>query len=277
MIEVFAFGFVQRAFLAGIAVAVACAFLGTFLMLRRLSLIGDGLAHIAFGGIALGLLFRLNPFFSALVFSLIGAFAIAKLRTRLYTDTAIAIISHASLGIGIFVISIARSFNADILSYLFGSILTVTVFEVIEAIIIAAVVVLVIVFLYQDLFSISFDESTAKTQGLNVEFLNIVLVGLTALTVVLAMKLVGLLLAAALLTLPAATSLQISKSFRSALSLSVVFAVGAVIVGLILSIVLNTAPAGTIILVNFFVFLVVIIIKKIGDRNRSAREYSRKD
>ncbi len=191
-VEMLTYGFMQRAFVTGVVIAIACSLLGVILVLRKLSLIGDGLAHISFGGIASGILFNVRPFIAALIFGLIGALGINKLKdkAKVHGDSAIGIVSHASLGLGIFIISIANGFNVDIMNYMFGSILAISNFEVYFSIALAAVVILVIKLFYDDIFALTFDEETAKVSGVNIELMNYLIISLTAITVVSAMKVV---------------------------------------------------------------------------------------
>ena len=263
--EMLTYGFMQKAFITGSVIAIACSLLGVFLVLRKYALIGDGLAHISFGGVAFGLLFSLMPFFSALAFALIGSIGIIKLRenARLHGDTAIGIVGHASLGLGIFIVSMARGFNVDILSYLFGSILAIKTAEVFMSVLLAAIVILLIILFYHDLFSLTFDEQSAKTSGINANFLNTVIITLTAITVVSSMNVVGLMLASSLIILPAASSLQLRQSFKKTLFFSALIAVFCVNTGLILSFIHDWAPSGTIVVVNTLVFLSLLFARSI--------------
>ena len=263
--EMLTYNFMQRAFISGIFIAIACSLLGTFLVLRRYALIGDGIAHISFGGIALGLLFKINPFFSALIFSLIGSISIINIKEklRLYGDTSIGIVSHASLGIGIFIASAAQGFNVDIMSYLFGSILVISYFEMIISIILALVVILIIILFYNDLFALTFDENTAKTLGINVNFLNYLLITLTAITIVNSMRIVGLLLASALIILPAASSLMLKKNFKQSLFYSALFGLFSVLIGLLIAYFFDIAASGSIVLTSTIIFLIISLYKKI--------------
>jgi zinc transport system permease protein len=265
MIEMLSYTFMQRAFLSGILIAIACSLLGVFLILRKFSLIGDGIAHISFGGVATGLLFNIMPFFGALLFGLIGSYGILKLKEKshLHGDTAIGIISHLSLGIGIFIVSIARGFNVDILSYLFGSILSIRQSELIMSVFLALAVILFILLYFKDLFYISFDEEAAKVSGIKVNFLNTMLIMLTAITIVLSMNIVGLMLASALIILPASSALQFKVSFRRTMFYSMIISVFSVILGIVISYYFDFAVSGTIVMINGIIFLFIILSKKV--------------
>jgi len=254
----------QKAFVTGILIAVACSLLGTFLVLRRLSLIGDGLAHISFGGVAFGLLFNIVPFFGALFFAIIGAFGIQKLRKHalLFGDTAIGLVSSVSLGLGVFIASVARGFNVDILSYLFGSILSIRTSELLGSVVLAFIVILFIIIYYRDLFYLSFDEDSARVSGVKVDFLSSLLILLTAFTVVSSMGVVGLMLASSMLILPPASALQFKQSFRNTLLISVFVGIVSVISGLLVAYYFDFAASGTIVLVNALIFGLCFLIKR---------------
>lgn len=265
MFEILGYGFMQKAFITGAVIAIACSLLGVFLVLRRYSLIGDGLAHISFGGVAFGLLFNVMPFFGALAFALVGSLGILRLKEKaqVHGDTAIGIVSHASLGLGIFVVSAARGFNVDILSYLFGSILAIKTTEVITSAVLAALVIFMIILFYYDLFSMTFDEQSAKTAGVNVNLLNTLLITLTAITVVSSMNVVGLMLASSLIILPASSALQLNQSFRKTLLISAAIGVISVSAGLYVAYYMDWATSGTIVLLNTLIFLTLVLAKKI--------------
>jgi zinc transport system permease protein len=265
MLEILQYGFMQKAFITGIVIAIACSLLGTFLVLRKYALIGDGLAHIAFGGVAAGILVHVLPFIGAIVFGIIGSLAILKIKEKafLHGDTAIGIISHASLGLAIFIVSIARGFNVDLLSYLFGSILSIRTSDMILSICLAVVVIGFILLYYNDLFYLTFDEQSAMTSGIRVGFLNTALIVLTALTIVSSMNVVGLLLASSLIVIPAAAALQLGTSFKKTFLFAALFAVFSVIIGLLIAYYFDFAVSGTVVLLNVLIFLALLLGKRI--------------
>ncbi|MFH1409396.1 MAG: metal ABC transporter permease [Nanoarchaeota archaeon] len=264
MIELFTFGFVQRALLVSVIVGISTALLGVFLVLRRYAMIGDGIGHISFAGIALGMVFKVMPFLSALIFAMVGAIGILKIKekTRLHGDAAIAIITYTGLGVGILIASAVNGINADLLGFLFGSILTTTIEEVMIALGLAIAVIVLIVLFYRDLFAITFDEETARTQGMNSYFLNVLLVLLTAITIISLMRIVGLLLAGALIVMPPATALQMNMSFKKTLIFSAVIGAGVMFFGMLLSLFLNLAASGTIVSLGFLLFLSAYVWRK---------------
>ncbi|NTW45708.1 MAG: metal ABC transporter permease [Candidatus Moranbacteria bacterium] len=259
------FAFIQRAYLAGSFIAVLCAMLGLFLVLRRFSLIGDGLSHVSFGGIALGLFLGLEPLWVALPISVAASSLILVLsrRARLYGDAAIAIVSSSGIALGVVLASLAGGFNVDLMSYLFGNILAVSPVETYLSVLLSAVVLAVIAFLYHDLFSVAFDEEYATVSGIRTGAVNILLATLTAVSVVLAVKVVGVMLVSALLVLPAVSALQVARGFRGALLLSSCIAVLSVLVGITVSFLADIPAGGTVVLVNLLVFFVLLAWKRI--------------
>jgi len=263
MLEVFQFGFMQRAFIAGVLIALLCAIIGLFIVLRRMALLGDGLAHISFGGIAAGMLFGVYPILSALVFSVLGALGIQKLKNmKVYSDSAIAIFFSFGLALGIILISLTRGFNADLMSYLFGSILAVNLTDILLIGAVGIAVLTVIYLFYKELFYITFDESSAKAAGLPVEKLDTLLVILTSIIVVLSMRIVGILLVSSLIVIPASTALMFSKSFKQTMVISTIIAIVSVIIGLIAAYYFNLAAGGAIVMVLIVIFFTIFIFKK---------------
>jgi zinc transport system permease protein len=258
--EMLSYGFMQRALIGGSLIAILCSVLGVFLVLRRLSLIGDGLAHVTFGSVALSLFFRLHSFYMTLAIIpivLVCALGILKLsqRARIYGDAAIGIVSALGIATGVLLASVAGGFNVDLFSYLFGNILSISWNELVIAAVLFTIVIAGVAVFYNDLFASTFDEDLARSSGIDTERINVVLVLLTALTVVLAMKVVGIMLISALLILPAATALQLAKGFRTAIVSAACIGVCTVVVGIGLSFYLNLPTGATIVLINFLVFI----------------------
>jgi zinc transport system permease protein len=256
MFEMFAYEFMQRALLAGLLIGTICAVLGVFLVLKRLSLLGDGLAHAAFAGVSLGLLFNVYPLLSALVATTVGALGVQKLisKTKIYGDAATAVVLSLGMGIAVLIISSVKGFNVDLFSYLFGSILAISTDDLW---IIAGVFVAVLAFVisqYRKLMFVAFNEDVARTSGINVNLIESVFVMITAMTVVVAIRAVGILLVSALLVIPAITAFQIAGSFKRALMVAVVAALSAILGGIVVSYQLDLAPSGTIVvlLCTFF-------------------------
>ena len=259
-----AYGFLQRAFLAGVFIAVACAVLGVFLVLRKDAMIGHGLSHIAFAGVALGLLLNVLPIAAALAVSVGAALAVVKLKGRagLHGDTAIGIFSSLGMAVGILLASLARSFNVELMSYLFGDVLAIAPLEVWLAVGLAAAVLITVRLNYGRLLFMTFDRESARAAGIRVGRLDTLLMVLTAVTVVLGMKVAGILLVAALIVIPAAAGLQAAASFRTAVTVSAVVAVIGVAGGLGLSLALNIPASAAIVILCFLAFVLLFALKK---------------
>ncbi|MGQ9671697.1 MAG: metal ABC transporter permease [Candidatus Aminicenantales bacterium] len=259
-----AYGFLQRALVAGVFVSIACALLGLFVVLRRDAMIGHGLAHVTFGGVALGLFLNLMPLAVALLTAVLAAWAIIKVKEKagLHGDTAIGIISSAGLALGIVLVSLAHSFNVDLMGYLFGDILAIEPIEVWLSLLLAGVVITSISANYHKLMFLTFDKEAARASGIKSQRLDLLLTVLTAVTVVLGMKVVGILLVAALLVIPAATGLQLASNFRQTLWLSSFLAVVSVLLGLVLSLAFDFPASAAIVLVSFFLFGAFFLLRQ---------------
>lgn len=257
--------FIQRAYFAGSFVAALCAMLGLLLVLRKLSLIGDGLSHVSFGAVALGLFFGIYPFYLAVPIVVFASYLILKLneKAKIYGDAAIGIVSSVGIAGGVILASLANGFNVDLFSYLFGNVLAISSQEVWLSVGLSLLVLLVIILLYNDLFSTTFDETFARVSGVRTERINIILTFLTAITVVLAIKVVGVMLVSALLILPAVTALQIVKGFKGAMIAAVILSVLSVIIGITVSFFADLPAGASIVMVNFFLFIFFFFIRKI--------------
>jgi zinc transport system permease protein len=270
MEELFSFAFMQRAFLAGLGVSVTCAILGVFLVLRRDAMIGHGLAHVTFGGVALGILLNMAPMSVALAVAILSALGILKLKERagLYGDTAIGIISSLGMALGIFLVSLAGGFNLDLFGYLFGNVLAIDPGEVWVAFLLTLAVMATVAFFYQEFLFLTFDSESARASGVRVERLDSLMAVLTAVTVVVGMKVVGILLISALLVIPAAGALQVARNFKGAMTLSAVLAGVSAAGGLIAAFYLDWPPSGTIVLASGVLFLVLFAsrqwVKRLG-------------
>ncbi len=257
--------FVQNAYLAGAFIAMPCAMLGLILVLRKLSLIGDGLSHVSFGAIALGLFMGLWPLYVAIPIVIIAAYFIWQLseKTKLYGDAAIGIVSAVGIAGGVILASLSKGFNIDLFSYLFGNILAISRQEIYLSIGLSILVSLIIIWFYQDLFATTFDEDYAKASGIKTKRLNFILMTLTGITVVLAIKVVGIMLVSALLIIPASAALQISKSFKRAMISSIAVALLAVLIGISASLYLDWPAGATIIITSFIIFIGLFLISRL--------------
>jgi zinc transport system permease protein len=263
METLFSYAFMQRAFLAGFLISLTCGILGVFLVLRRDAMIGHGLAHVTFGGIALGLLLYMSPILVALGVAVFSALGIVKLKEKagLYGDTAIGIISSLGMALGIILVSLAGSFNVDLFGYLFGNILAIEPLEIWISFILALAVLITVALFYQEFVFLTFDPESAKVSGVRVKRLDALIAMLTAVTVVLGMKVVGILLVSALLVIPAAGALQVSRSFQQALAVSAMLAGISAVCGLIAAFYLDWPSSGSIVLVSGVLFLILFRVR----------------
>jgi len=262
MLEIFQYSFMIRAFIAGTVIGIIAPLIGSFLVTRGYALMADSLSHIALAGIAIGLLAGIYPIYTAILVSVISAVIIEYLRTRrrISGDIALAMFLYGGLATAIILISLARGFNVGLFSYLFGSITTVRSVDlwVIGSLGLATIVV--VYFLYDELLYISFNEEAARVSGIPVNALNTVLVVLTAITVSLSMRIVGLLLIGALMVIPVVAAMQVAKSFITTLLYSVAFGLVSVILGLFVSYYLNLAAGGTIVAISLGLFGISAVI-----------------
>lgn len=265
IIALFQYGFIRNALIAGSFTAIACAALGIFLVLRKMSLIGDGLSHVSFGAIALGLFLGVYPFSIAIPFVVLASILMLKIteKANVYGDAAIGIVSAVGIAIGVILASVANGFNVDLFSYLFGNILAISNQEVILSVFLSFAVLIVIYIFYWDLFSATFDEEYAMTTGINTRGINILLTVLTAITVVLCVKMVGVMLVSALLILPAVTALQISRKFSAAIFIAGIASWISILVGIIFSFIMNLPTGATIVMVNALWFALALLYKKL--------------
>jgi zinc transport system permease protein len=266
--DILNYEFVQRAILAGMLIAAVSSILGVFLVLRRFSLIGDGLAHVTFGSVAVVMLIGVSPMYitlAALPLVMLSSLAILKLtRSRLIqSDAAIGIVSSIGIATGIILVSLSNGYNVDLFSYLFGNILTVTQTELILSFIVFLTVVATVIIFYNDLFAITFDEELARTMGVKTNRINLILFLLTAVAAVLAMKVAGIMLVSAMLILPPLIALQLSLNFKMTIIAAVFFSILSVICGIITAFLLNLPAGGTIVLFNIAFLFLIFGAKKI--------------
>jgi zinc transport system permease protein len=270
LLEYLQYGFIQRALVCGAFIALLCSTLGVILVLRRFSLIGDGLAHVTFGSVALGLFFRIYPLYISIPVVMLSSLGILKLtqRARLYGDAAIGIVSSFGIAGGVILASVAGGFNVDLFSYLFGNILAIGPEELYLSIALSMVVLVVIFLYFNEIFSMTFDEELARVSGIRTDRLNTTLALLTAITVVLTMSVVGIMLVSALLILPAVTALQIARGFRGAMLIAACVSLVAVTGGIFLSLILNIPTGATIVMTGILIFLAALALRILRQRRR---------
>jgi zinc transport system permease protein len=263
LLEIFQYGFMVRAILAGLIIGLIAPLIGTFLVAKKYALIADTLAHVSLVGVAIGLLVGIYPIYSALLVTMIVAVIIEKLRTdqHLSGETALAIFLSGGLATAIVLLSLSKGFNVDIFSYLFGSIATVTSIDLWLMLILGIIVVSTVIIFYQQLFYIAFDEETAAASGIDVKKLNLLLLLLTATVVGMAIRVVGALLIGALMVIPVVTASKLANSFRKTLLISIFISLISVIFGLIAAFYINLPAGGTIVIVSLLFFCLTLIFK----------------
>ena len=268
IIEMFSYSFMTRAFIVGILISLCASLIGVSLVLRRNSMIGDGLSHVGFGAFALATILGFAPLEFAIPIVIIVSFFILKLNdnSKIHGDSAIALISASSLAIGTFAISVTKGVNTDINNYLFGSILSINETDIIVSVILSILVILLYVVSYNKIFAITFDEKFAKSIGINTNLYNMIFASLCSIVVVLGMRLMGSLLISSLIIFPTLSSMQIFKNFKSVVISSVFISIISFTIGLIVSYNYATPTGATIVIINLIVFIVFKIISFLREK-----------
>lgn len=265
MLDLFNYSFIVRGLEAGIIIAIIAPFIGIFLVLRRYSLIADTLSHVSLAGVAIGLLLKINPIITAIFSSVISSVVIERLRLtkKVYGESALAIFLSGSLALAIVLLSLAHGFTVDLFSYLFGSIVTVKTTDVYIIGVLGAIVVALLIIFYKELVYITFDEESAQVSGVPTQFINTLLIILTAFTIALSIPIIGVLLISALIVIPVVTALQLRKSFKQTIFYAEFFSVFSVIAGILVSYYFNLSTGGTIVLITIALFALTFTIKQI--------------
>ncbi len=264
--EILTYSFMHRALISGIAIAILCSVVGLFLVLRRYSLFGDAIAHSSFGGIALGLLAGVYPLWTAYGVSIISALIITKIKDRynISGDASIAVLLSSGIAAGLVIISFSGGFTIDIFSFLFGSILLVSVDDTILILALTGAILIVILLLYRQILYSTFNERQAKVSGVPVDKINYLIIILAGVTVVTAVQLVGVLLISALFVIPNVTAIMYGKGFKQTAIISMSFSVFSVVVGILISYIFDITPAGTIVLLSIGLLGITMGIKSAG-------------
>jgi ABC-type Mn2+/Zn2+ transport system permease subunit len=271
MIDLLQYAFMQRALIAGVVIGTVCAVVGVYVVLKGISFIGAGIAHASFGGVALGFALGINPVLAAVVFCLFVAWAVGLVARRgeMKEDTAVGVFFAATMALGILVIGMMRGYQVDLFSYLFGSILAVTRQDLWMSATLGAVVLLTVAVLYKELLFVTFDPEMAAVVGVPASRVHFVLLGLIALTVVLSMKVVGIVLVSALIVTPAAAAYQLTEDFRTMMALSILTGIFSATGGLLLSYWLNTGSGATIVVLTTLIFLLAVALSPRRRRSRA--------
>lgn len=257
ILQMFSYPFIMRAFIVGILVSLCAALLGVSLVLKRYSMIGDGLSHVSFGTLSIAVAVGMAPLKLSIPVVILAAFFLLRLRENgpLRSDAAIAMMSAASLAIGITVTALTTGMTTDVCSYMFGSILAVKKEEVTLSIILSCFVLGMFIFCYNKIFAVTFDENFARATGVKVGFYNSLIAVLTAITIVLGMQMMGAMLISSLIIFPALTSMRLFKSFRSVVICSGILSVVCFSIGLTMSYLYNTPAGASVVLVNLAAFI----------------------
>lgn len=263
--DLFQYGFMVRAFLAGSIVAVIAPFIGNFLVVRRLSLVADTLSHVALTGVAIGLLMGVDPLITTIIVTVITAYIIEEIRSSEYVsaESILAMILPGGLALALILISIANGFNTNLFTYLFGSITTVTQMDVWVILALGIGIGSVLLMFYREFMYTSFDEVSARTSGIPVRLVNHVFMILIALTVSVAMKVVGALLIGALMIIPVISAMQVVKGFKASIIVSIAIALISVLMGLAVSYYANLPGGATIVALLIGMFCVAFFFKKL--------------
>ncbi|CDC77023.1 putative uncharacterized protein [Candidatus Colimorpha enterica] len=267
--EIFSLKFMVYALISGTLVSVCASLLGVTLVLKRYSMIGDGLSHVAFGSLAVAASVGAAPMKVAIPVVIAAAFLLLRLseKGKLKGDALTALISTGALAVGIMAISLSSGMNIDIYNYMFGSILALTKSDMILSVCLAAVVIPVFVLLYNSIFAVTFDPDFARATGTRVGIFDTVIAVLTAVTIVLGMRLMGTLLISSLIVFPPLTSMRVTKSFRGTVTVSSVIPVFSFVSGLMISYFCSTPPGASVVCVNIALFAVFALIGALKKRS----------
>lgn len=266
LFEIFSYSFMSRALIVGILISLSSALLGVSLVLKRYSMIGDGLSHVGFGALAFAAALNLSPLIVAIPTVIIASVLLLKLseNSKIKGDSAIAVISTSALAIGVIIVSVFGT-NTDLNNYMFGSILSLSKTDTLLGTAVALLVSVLFIFFYHRIFAVTFDEEFATATGTKVGILNTVIAILTSLTVVIGMRLMGTLLVTSLIVFPPLSAIRLCKTFKGVTVCSALISVFAFIAGLILSYYLNFPTGATIVITNLSIMIICFIIKKIKD------------
>lgn len=270
IIEMFSYPFMVRAFTVGALVALCSALLGVSLVLKRYSMIGDGLSHVGFGALAIAASLNVAPLAVAIPVVIVAAVLLLRIRgnSRIKGDAAIALISTSSLAVGVMVISMTTGMNTDVYNYMFGSILAMSEEDVRLSVVMAVIVLVLFVFFYHKIFAITFDETFAQATGVKADLYNTLIAILTAVTIVLGMRMMGALLISSLIIFPALTSMRVCKTFKSVIINSAVISVVCLVLGITVSYVWGTPAGASVVMVNIAALLVYTLIGLIRNRGK---------
>lgn len=256
--ELFSYTFIIRALVVGVLVSLCAALLGVSLVLKRYSMIGDGLSHVGFGALSVAMAMNVAPLQISIPVVMLAAFLLLQLseNSKIKGDAAIAIISSSSIAIGVIITSLTTGMNTDVYSYMFGSILAVSKSDVVLSVAVCAFVLIIYIIFYNKIFAVTFDENFSRATGVHAKLYNLMLAFLTALTIVVGMRLMGAMLISSLIIFPAVTSMQLCKSYKSVIITSSVISVVCFVIGILTSFIASTPAGATVVIVNLIFFAI---------------------
>ena len=266
ILTMFSYHFIQRALIVGVLVSLCAALLGVSLVLKRYSMIGDGLSHVGFGALAVASAFHLAPLAVAVPVVVLSAILLLRLRgsSRVKGDAAIAIISSSALAIGVIVVSVTSGMNTEVSSYLFGSILSLSRGDAVLSVILSLAVLALFLLFYPRLFAVTFDETFARATGTRVDLYNTLLAVLTAVTVVIGMRMMGALLISSLIIFPALSAMKLCRSFRGVILCAALISVVCFLVGMIASYAFETPSGASVVTADLIAFALCSIFGRKG-------------
>lgn len=265
---IFSYPFMQRALIAGVLVSLCAALLGVSLVLKRYSMIGDGLSHVSFGALAIAVALGVTPLYFSIPVVILAAFFLLRMAShpRWNSDAAIAVMSASALAIGIIVISQTTGMTTDVDNYMFGSVLAMTEADVVLSVALCIAVLVLFILFYHKLFAVTFDENFSRATGLKVDRYNTLLSILTALTIVLGMRMMGAMLISSLVIFPALTAMRLFKSFRGVMVCAAVTSVACFCAGLVASFTLSTPVGASVVVANLGLFLLSCLVSALRRR-----------
>lgn len=267
--QLLSYSFIVRALIVGILVSLCAALLGVSLVLKRYSMIGDGLSHVGFGALSIAMALNLAPLQVSVPVVVVAAFLLLRIseNSKIKGDAAIALIATSSLAIGVIVTSLTTGMNIDVYNYMFGSILAMSKSDVYTSIILSIVVILLFVLFYNKIFAVTFDENFAKATGTNTNIYNMLIAFLTAITIVVGMRIMGTLLISSLIIFPALTSMRIFKSFKGVVISSAIISIICFVIGIMTSFQFSLPAGASIVVINICAFIIFYLIGKVTKRS----------
>lgn len=271
LVEMFSYSFLARALIVGLLVSLCASLLGVSLVLKRYSMIGDGLSHVGFGAMAAATALNMAPLVVTIPVVVLAAFLLLRISesSKIKGDAAIALISTSALAIGVIIISMSTGMNTDVCNYMFGSILAMSSSDVTLSVVLSVMVLILFVFFYNKIFAVTFDETFAQATGTRTNVYNMLVAFLTAVTIVLGMRMMGALLISSLVIFPTLTSMRVCKTFRSVVVCSAVVSVICYFIGLVISYVYAWPTGASVVGVNIVAFLLFSLVGQLNGRRRA--------